>query len=131
MAINNVIKSSSYYKFSMCGDDEMTDLVDAFDVENFVAGSLIVNQGDAFDRFYIVRSGMVDVLVDGAYVSSLASKQAFESSFMMGSTSISSFRARNDCEIWFLAVEEFRRISIHYKRMRSTFKTNFLKTVSL
>ena len=129
--INDVIKSSSYYKFSMCCYDEMTDLVDAFGVESFSSGSLIVNQGDAFERFYIVKSGMVDVLVDGAYVSSLASKEAFESSFMMGSTSISTFRARDDCEIWFLAVEEFRRISIHYKRMRSTFKTNFLKTVSL
>ena len=130
LVISHVVKNSSYYKFSSCCDDELTDIIDAFDVENFASGSLIVNQGDTFSRFYIVKSGFVDLLSDGLYLSSLTPKQAFETSFMMGAESVSTFRAKCDCEIWSLSVETFRSISIHYKRMRSSFKTNFLKSVS-
>ena len=131
MAISNLIKISSYYKFSMCCDEELKDIVDSFDVEKFGSGSLIINQGDAFERFYIVKSGIVDVYVDGSYISSLSYREALDSNFMMGSASVSTFRARNECEIWYLLVDDLRRISTHYKRKRLSLKTNFLKMVRL
>ena len=128
--ISNGIKSSSYHKFALFSDDELSDIVDAFDVEIFEAGSLIVNQGDIYERFYVVKSGIVDAFVDGDYVSSLTSKEAFDSSLMIDSVSESTFRARNNCEIWFLPVADFRSISIYYKQMKLSFKTSFLKMVS-
>jgi len=128
--ISNNIKSSPYYKLSTCCDDELRDIVDAFGVEKFKPGSLILKEGDTFDRFYIVKNGTVDVFVDGEHVSLLAPKEAFDSCFMMDSISISAFRARDECEIWFLPVEKFRSISTYYKRKRLSFKTNFLKMVS-
>ena len=129
--IYNVIKSSSYYEYSMCCDDELKDIINAFDIESFPAGSIIAKQGDTFERFYIVKSGIVDMFIDEAYVSSLTMKQPFGSSFMIGSTSLSSFRARDSCEIWFIPVDLLGFISTHYKRKRLLFKTYFLKMVSL
>ena len=128
--ISNVIKSSAYYKFAPCCDDELTDIVDAFDVEKYQCGSIIVKQGDSFDRNYIVKKGIVDLFIDGEHISSLTPKNTFGNSFMMGSKSQSTFRARDECELWFLPIMNFRSISIYYKQMNLSFKTSFLKMVS-
>ncbi len=44
--------------------DALTKVAEKMSVERFVPGAFIIRQGDEGDKFYLLRRGMVDVLID-------------------------------------------------------------------
>ena len=49
--------------FRACSEEELHDLIVAFDTAKFKADSVVIKQGDEGDLFYVVETGKLDVTV--------------------------------------------------------------------
>ena len=49
--------------FRACSEEELQDLIDAFDTANFKGDDTVIKQGDDGDLFYFVEDGKLDVMV--------------------------------------------------------------------
>ena len=49
--------------FKECSSEELIDIVDAFESENFPSEAVVIKQGDSGDHFYVVENGSLDIFV--------------------------------------------------------------------
>ena len=49
--------------FAQCFEEEIGDVIDAFESEKVEAGKVVIQQGDQADKFYVIESGSFDVYV--------------------------------------------------------------------
>ncbi len=52
--------------FQAYAEEELQDLIDAFDTAKFNANSVVIKQGDEGDLFYVVEEGNLDVWASNA-----------------------------------------------------------------
>ena len=128
---SNAIKCSEYYRNNLCSEEEIEDIIDASYSKIFEADSIIVPQGSQITHYYIVQSGIVDVIKEDEVISTVTSGKSLMISYLIGTLSACTFRAKTDCHIWYISIEDFRRISAYYKKKHLELKTAFLKSVSL
>merc|ERR1712228_458573 len=101
------------------------------DMKRYLSQEIIMKEGDSFDRFFIVNTGTIEVLMHGECISTLTSKQAFVGNFVVGASCNHTFRAQVDSELWFMLVEDFLKISTFYRKARLELKINFFKKVKV
>ncbi|MEO0997607.1 MAG: serine/threonine-protein kinase [Pseudomonadota bacterium] len=86
-----------FHEFSQ---SEIWEVLRAGDWSDYRGGDDIVKEGEIEDRFFIIVSGEVDVVVDGNTVGSLRSGDCFgETSYVSGAKSTASIHATSDVTV--------------------------------
>jgi len=93
----------------------LTEFADQVLFEKHPAGTTIIRQGDPGDKFYVLRSGTVDVIVDdGAArhtVATLGKGDFFgEAALLTGEPRNATVVARQDVELYSLGKEQFQAV---------------------
>lgn len=71
-----------------------------FALATFAPGEVIFDKGDKGDKMYVVRSGEVEIVIDGKIVETLSSGGIFgEMALIDGSPRAATARAKTDCEV--------------------------------
>jgi putative ABC transport system ATP-binding protein len=101
--------------FSRLTPRTLTEVADEMVAEKHPAGTVIVRQGDAGDKFYVIRSGTVDVLIgDGASrrtVATLGKGDFFgEAALLTGEPRNATVVAKEDVEVYTLGKEQFQAV---------------------
>ena len=114
-----------------CSDEEVLDIVNVFDLKQYEADEVIVAQGSKITHYYLVNTGIVDVLKDGKHISTISSKETLIKTYFLGIASSYTFRARVKTDLWSMTVIEFLSISTYHRKMQLAVKAEFLKRVSI
>jgi len=78
-------------------------------------GQAIVRQGEPGDRFYVIRSGRVEVLKDGRFVAALGRGEAFgEIALLLDVPRTATVRAVEHTELLSLEASDFRDLLVAY-----------------
>ncbi|KAL9188431.1 hypothetical protein ACHAXT_006809 [Thalassiosira profunda] len=133
--------------FRACSEEELQDLVDAFDTASFKADSVVIKQGDEGDLFYVVEEGKLDVMVstadvDGATGASserevqvgvpYVSGSSFgELALMYGSPRAATIRAKTDVALWSLDRRAFKGITGSHKQKREEIILETIRKVKI
>lgn len=97
---------------------ERRHLVEDAQVKAYAIGEYPVRQGEAGDSFYIIKKGMVDVIVEktpgeGMVVASLGTGNFFgEMSLLTGATRTASIRVKDDAEFIVVDRDNFRSVLV-------------------
>ncbi|KAL7544276.1 hypothetical protein ACHAWF_007660 [Thalassiosira exigua] len=133
--------------FRACSEEELQDLIDAFDVASFKADSVVIKQGDDGDLFYVVEEGKLDVMVSTADVDEekgassqrevqvgvpYVSGSSFgELALMYGSPRAATIRAKADCILWSLDRTAFKGITASHKQKREEIILETIRKVKI
>lgn len=93
----------------------LTEVADQMVAETHPAGAVIVRQGDPGDKFYVIRSGSVDVIVDEngkrRTVATLGRGDFFgEAALLTGAPRNATVVAKEDVEVYTLGKQEFQAV---------------------
>ena len=117
--LSDAFKASAYHNpRDPCSVEEVSDLIDAMDSENFMENSIIVEQGSKVRNLYIVKTGLVDVHKDNELYSTIESKQTLLHYYSVDVVNNYEFLARTDCELWFIPAALFLHINTYHKNKR-------------
>ncbi|KAL7543970.1 hypothetical protein ACHAXR_013465 [Thalassiosira sp. AJA248-18] len=133
--------------FRACSEEELKDLIDAFDTTNFKADSVVIKQGDEGDLFYVVEEGNLDIMVATADVDGdtgassqrevqvgvpYVSGSSFgELALMYGSPRAATIRAKTDCVLWSLDRRAFKGITGSHKQKREEIILETIRKVKI
>ena len=134
--------------FRACSEEELQDLIDAFDTANAKADSIVIKQGDEGDMFYVVEEGKLDVMVSTADDASsehdvgsapsvvvgvpYVSGSSFgELALMYGSPRAATIRAKTDCVLWSLDRRAFKGITGSHKQKREEIILETIRKVKI
>ena len=136
--IYNAIKQNTLFR--ACSEEELTDLVDVFNSERFSAGSIVIQQGDEGEHFYVVEAGELDIAVkmkenglDQVHVGiPYVPGSAFgELALMYDSARGATICAKEECKLWSIDRQAFRGITGQHKLKQSEKDLNFLRKVKI
>jgi putative ABC transport system ATP-binding protein len=101
--------------FSRLTPRTLTEVADQMMPEKHLAGAVIVRQGDPGDKFYIIKSGTVDVIIDDGTtrhtVATLGKGDFFgETALLTGEPRNATVVAKEELELYSLGKEEFRAV---------------------
>ncbi len=100
--------------FAHLSTSTLTNIAEAMETESHPSGSIVIRRGDEGEKFYIIKSGEVDIItprVDGseAKVATLHKGQYFgEASLMTGEPRNATAIARQDVELYTLDKPNFQ-----------------------
>lgn len=142
--------------FRACSEEELQDLIDAFDTAKFKADSTVIKQGDDGDLFYVVEDGKLDVFVATADVDEndvltkpidmlgassqkeiqvgvpYVSGSSFgELALMYGSPRAATIRAKTACVLWSLDRRAFKGITNSHKQKREEIILDTIRKVKI
>jgi putative ABC transport system ATP-binding protein len=104
----------------------MADIADKMIAEYQREGTEIIRQGDPGEKFYLIRHGVVDVLVDGKLVSSLKEGDFFgEAALLTGNPRNATIVAKQDVLLYSLGKEDFNAVL----RSSASFKEELQKAL--
>ncbi|MCD4727597.1 MAG: ATP-binding cassette domain-containing protein [Pirellulales bacterium] len=106
------------------------ETADRMTLERFAVGAVITRQGDPGDKFYVVRSGRVDILVDSGSgqksVATLGKGDFFgEAALLTGEPRNATVVAREDLEVYSLGNDDFQAVI----RASATFEEELRKAL--
>jgi len=109
---NEIIKRMPI--FSEFAADQITSLVSKLSTEQFAPGSVIILQGSVGDKFYVIKSGKVDVLIWHApskqykVLATLTAGEYFgEIALVLNIPRTATVRALEQCELLVLKQQDF------------------------
>jgi cGMP-dependent protein kinase len=118
--------------FRACSIEELHDLVDAFEPQYVPMGSVVIQEGDEGDHFYVMEKGGVDVFEKDVHKCSLYSGVAFgEIALLYSCPRTATVQAKYDCKLWVINRRAFRGITAQHKKRRLELKSDFLKKVKI
>ena len=118
--------------FRACSIEELYDLVDAFEPQHVPMGSVVIQEGDEGDHFYVMEKGGVDVFEKDVHKCSLYSGVAFgEIALLYSCPRTATVQAKYDCKLWVINRRAFRGITAQHKKRRLEMKSDFLKKVKI
>lgn len=93
----------------------LSSVADRVQIERHPAGSVVVRQGDPGDKFYVIKSGTLDVLIeeDGEIRpgKTLGSGEFFgEIALMTGETRTATVVTQTEAELYSLGKDDFQRV---------------------
>jgi putative ABC transport system ATP-binding protein len=100
--------------FSHLTPGTLTNIAEEMEMESHPAGTVIIRQGDEGDKFYLIKKGVVDVIVnqgqeDEAMVATLGKGQFFgEAALLTGAPRNATVVARQEVEFYTLDKPHFR-----------------------
>lgn len=100
--------------FSHLTTGTLTNIAEEMEMEGHPAGTVIIRQGDEGDKFYLIKRGEVDVIVnqgqpDEARVATLSKGQFFgETALLTGAPRNATVIARQDVELYTLDKPHFQ-----------------------
>jgi putative ABC transport system ATP-binding protein len=108
----------------------LSETADRMRLERFPAGAIITRQGDPGDKFYVIRSGRVDILVDSGegakQVATLGKGDFFgEAALLTGAPRNATVVAKEDLELYSLGNEDFQAVI----RASATFEEELRKAL--
>ena len=147
--IYDAIKSNTLFR--ACSEEELVDLVDAFDSSDYAKGSTVIKQGDEGEHFFVVEEGSLDITVRMAAEESgggegdagaggnevkvgvpyVAGSAFGELALMYGSPRAATIRATQDCKLWSIDRTAFKGITGQHKIKRSEMHLEFLRKVKI
>jgi CRP-like cAMP-binding protein/tRNA A-37 threonylcarbamoyl transferase component Bud32 len=117
-------------------EEEKSDCVDAFYSVSLSAGANAIVQHEAGDKFFVVESGQLDVLVapdkSAAAVKygQLADGDSFgELALMYSKPRAATIKATEPCVLWAINRSDYRAIHIHHKTLRKHVFEEYLRKV--
>ncbi len=126
--------------FSNCSQEELDDMVDAFECVEVQSGMTVIQQGDEGDHFYVIEKGSLDVwvkaegerqsqLIDGA---SLVAGSSFgELALMYSKPRAATVVATEDTSLWCLGREDYHLIITYFKMYRMEQNIRFVGNVTV
>jgi len=107
----NFIDSSlaDNFIFASLTPQERRSLIDAMMNENVAAGTIIIQQGDIGDYFYVVAEGHVSFTVDGNHVGACSRGASFgELALLYNCPRAATCIAQTECSLWKVDQKTFR-----------------------
>jgi len=107
----NFIDSSlaDNFIFASLTPQERRSLIDAMMNENVAAGTIIIQQGDIGDYFYVVAEGHVSFTVDGNHVGACSRGASFgELALLYNCPRAATCIAQSECNMWKVDQKTFR-----------------------
>ena len=94
----------------------LSETADRMTLERFAAGAVITRQGDPGDKFYVIRSGRVEILVDSGagpkVVATLGKGDFFgEAALLTGAPRNATVVAKEDLEVYSLGNDDFQAVT--------------------
>lgn len=111
---------------------DLTLLIDALQLHEAVPGEVVVWQGSTGEGFYIIESGLCDVVKDGRVVGLIQPGKSFgELALLNNATRQATVRAVEPSRLWYLTRSQFRFIASLQERAQTDEKLRFLRNVEL
>jgi CRP-like cAMP-binding protein len=124
--------SSCAYLFSAMDSDAMDSITDAMSQEKIAAGVTLIKQGEKGNKFYVLESGEMEVLVNNEVVGKAKAPGAFgELALMYNSPRAATLRATTDCEVWSLGRKAFRKLLMEKESKKTINIYQFLSYVKI
>lgn len=124
--------------FSSYAGDEHSAIVDAFESLHVNSDSVVIQQGEMGDNFYIVQSGILEIYIRGSQGqqqkvgNSLGPGNAFgELALMYNTPRAATIKSVSDCVLWKIDRNTYRSIVVHYKFLRNQQYKEFLRNVMI
>ena len=116
--------------FSKLTPKTLSETADRMTLERFAGGAVITRQGDPGDKFYVIRSGRVDILVDSGDgpkpVAALGKGDFFgEAALLTGAPRNATVTAKEDLEVYALGNDDFQAVI----RASATFEEELRKAL--
>ncbi|XP_062584787.1 cAMP-dependent protein kinase type II regulatory subunit-like isoform X1 [Saccostrea cucullata] len=91
--------------------EQMQEVLDAMFEKKVVDGDHVIDQGDDGDNFYVIESGLFDIIVNGKTVGKYENKGSFgELALMYNQPRAATIVATTEGRLWAMDRETFRRI---------------------
>jgi CRP-like cAMP-binding protein len=95
--------------FASLTKEERRLLIDAMKADTAPAGTIIINQGEVGDYFYVVEDGSISFAVDGNHVGACARGASFgELALLYNCPRAATCIANSDCKLWKVDQRTFR-----------------------
>ena len=111
MAQTEIIKSLSKISiFKNLSNNKLEYLVQVISEEKFEDGENIVTQGENGDKFYIIKSGKVDILINNKYIRTLNEKEHFgERALFFHEKRSATIKAVGEVTVFSISQEDFEK----------------------
>jgi len=119
--------------FKTLDDTTTAEIAQQFQVVDFEEGDTIIKEGQVGAKFYIVRSGSVEVLVNDRdnceiKVATLEKGDCFgEMSLLTGEPTAANIKSAHYTELLTLSKEQFENLLLKYPAMNSYFHRLFVQ----
>lgn len=112
--------------FATLSKSKLEVLNKSIKVQKYENGKNIITQGEEDNQFYIIKSGKVDIVVNGNYIRTLNITESFgERALFFKERRSASAKANGDVEVFVLAEKDFKTI------LEDNLKDFLLKRLSL
>ncbi|KAL7870096.1 hypothetical protein AOLI_G00140840 [Acnodon oligacanthus] len=118
--------------FSHLDDNERSDIFDAMFPVTYIAGEIVIQQGDEGDNFYVIDQGEMDVYVNGEWATSIGEGGSFgELALIYGTPRAATVRAKTNVKLWGIDRDSYRRILMGSTLRKRKMYEEFLSKVSI
>ncbi|KAF0032162.1 hypothetical protein F2P81_014452 [Scophthalmus maximus] len=118
--------------FAHLDDNERSDIFDAMFSVNFIAGEIVIQQGDEGDNFYVIDQGEMDVYVNSEWMTSISEGGSFgELALIYGTPRAATVRAKSNVKLWGIDRDSYRRILMGSTLRKRKMYEEFLSKVSI
>ncbi|XP_051522535.1 protein kinase, cAMP-dependent, regulatory, type I, alpha (tissue specific extinguisher 1) b isoform X1 [Myxocyprinus asiaticus] len=127
--------------FSHLDDNERSDIFDAMFPVTYIAGEIVIQQGDEGDNFYVIDHGEMDVqwclissqvYVNSECVTSIGEGGSFgELALIYGTPRAATVRAKTNVKLWGIDRDSYRRILMGSTLRKRKMYEEFLSKVSI
>ena len=109
MAQNNIIESLAQVQiFKNLTLKKLENLVQAIGEESFKNGENVMTQGEEGNKFYILKSGKVDIFVNDKYIRTMNENEYLgERALFFKEPRSATAKANGDCEVFYLEKDDF------------------------
>uniref|UniRef100_A0A673K6S8 cAMP-dependent protein kinase type I-alpha regulatory subunit n=2 Tax=Sinocyclocheilus rhinocerous TaxID=307959 RepID=A0A673K6S8_9TELE len=118
--------------FSHLDDNERSDIFDAMFPVIYIAGEIVIQQGDEGDNFYVIDQGEMDVCVNSEWVTSIGEGGSFgELALIYGTPRAATVRAKTNAKLWGIDRDSYRRILMGSTLRKRKMYEEFMSKVSI
>lgn len=122
----------NHYLFSSLDQGEIDEMIDVMTMVTIQAGEPVITQGATGNCFFILESGMCDIVVDGQLVGKYNNGDAFgELALLYNCPRAATILATTGCILWSVERTMFRKIMATTASATQLARVNFLKNVEL
>jgi CRP-like cAMP-binding protein len=97
--------------FAQLGEEDLLAIVENVTMDYFQAGHTIFKEGEAGDKMYVIKSGQVEVLRNGAQINTLKENSFFgEMALVSDEPRNATVKALSDVEALILKKDDFKKL---------------------